>query len=144
MCVPPDEWLLRALPLAPEEPMSITGVLGAYQDNYPMLVISGQVRYETTVDSTGLPLRFLGEQEHDIVDTVRPLTKYAVMVKRPEDVRYEIEKAMHIALDGAARPLLGRCAPEHSKCRPRIRHPCALMYRKMLKPHGIVHASLRK
>lgn len=50
---------------------AITGVLGAYQDNYPMLVISGQVRYETTVDSTGLPLRFLGEQEHDIVDTVR-------------------------------------------------------------------------
>ena len=83
---------------------AITGVLGAYQDNYPMLVISGQVRYETTVDSTGLPLRFLGEQEHDIVNTVRPLTKYAVMVKRPEDVRYEIEKAMHIALEG-------RCGP---------------------------------
>lgn len=83
---------------------AITGVLGAYQDNYPMLVISGQVRYETTVDSTGLPLRFLGEQEHDIVNTVRPLTKYAVMVKRPEDVRYEIEKAIHIALEG-------RCGP---------------------------------
>lgn len=83
---------------------AITGVLGAYQDNYPMLVISGQVRYETTVDSTGLPLRFLGEQEHDIVNTVRPLTKYAVMVKRPEDVRYEIEKAIHIAMEGRRGP----------------------------------------
>lgn len=83
---------------------AITGVLGAYQDNYPMLVISGQVRYETTVDSTGLPLRFLGEQEHDIVNTVRPLTKYAVMVKRVEDVRYEIEKAMYIAQEGRRGP----------------------------------------
>lgn len=51
---------------------AITGVLGAYQDNYPMLIISGQVRYETTAMSTGLPLRFMGEQEHNIVDTVRP------------------------------------------------------------------------
>ena len=83
---------------------AITGVLGAYQDNYPMLILSGQVRYETTAASTGLPLRFLGEQEHDIVRTVRPLTKYAVMVKRPEDVRYEIEKAIFIAQEGRPGP----------------------------------------
>ena len=83
---------------------AITGVLGAYQDNYPMLVISGQVRYETTAVSTGLPLRFMGEQEHNIVDTVRPLTKYAVMITRVGDVRYEIEKAIHLALSGRRGP----------------------------------------
>ncbi len=84
---------------------AITGVLGAYQDNYPMLVISGQVRYETCADSTGLPLRFMGEQEHNIVDTVKPLTKYAVMVKNPEDILYEIEKAIWIAEDGRKGPV---------------------------------------
>ena len=83
---------------------AITGVLGAYQDNYPMIVVSGQVRYPTTVDSTGLPLRFIGEQEHDIVLTVKNLTKYAVMVKRPEDILYELEKAICIAKEGRPGP----------------------------------------
>jgi acetolactate synthase-1/2/3 large subunit len=83
---------------------AITGVLGAFQDNYPMLVISGQVRYPTCADSTGLSLRFMGEQEHNIVDTVKPLTKYAVMVKKPEDVLYEIEKALYLAEEGRKAP----------------------------------------
>lgn len=83
---------------------AITGVLGAYQDNYPMLIISGQVRYPTTAASTGLPLRFMGEQEHNIVDTVRPLTKYAVMVKDPLDIRFELEKAIYLANHGRRGP----------------------------------------
>jgi len=83
---------------------AITGVLGAYQDNYPMLVISGQVRYPTTVDSVGLNLRFLGEQEHDIVTTVQNLTKYAVMIKDPLKVLYELEKAYYLAKDGRPGP----------------------------------------
>lgn len=83
---------------------AITGVLGAFQDNYPMLVISGQVRYPTTADSTGLPLRFMGEQEHNIVDTVIPLTKYAVLIKDPKDIRYEMEKAIYLATHGRKGP----------------------------------------
>ena len=84
---------------------AITGVLGAFQDNYPMLVISGQVRYPTTVNSTGLPLRFLGEQEHDIVTTVKNLTKYAVMILKPTEILYELEKAIHIAIEGRPGPV---------------------------------------
>lgn len=83
---------------------AITGVLGAFQDNYPMLIISGQVRYETCVDSTGLPLRFMGEQEHDIVATVKNLTKYAVMVKKAEDIIFELEKAFYLANSGRKGP----------------------------------------
>lgn len=83
---------------------ALNGVLGSFQDNYPMIVISGQVRYETTADSTGLPLRFMGEQEHNIVDTVKPLTKYSVMVKDVKDIRYEVEKAIYIAKEGRKGP----------------------------------------
>ena len=83
---------------------ALNGVLGSFQDNYPMIVISGQVRYETTADSTGLPLRFMGEQEHNIVDTVKPLTKYSVMVKNVKDIRYEVEKAIYIAKEGRKGP----------------------------------------
>ncbi len=83
---------------------AITGVLGAFQDNYPILVISGQVRYPTTADSTGLPLRFMGEQEHNIVETVKCLTKYVSMVKNAYDVIYELEKAVYLANSGRKGP----------------------------------------
>lgn len=71
-----------------------------------MIVISGQVRYETTADSTGLPLRFMGEQEHNIVDTVKPLTKYSVMVKmlRTYDMRL---KRLFILLKKEEKVLVG-------------------------------------
>lgn len=83
---------------------AITGVLGAFQDNCPMLVISGQVRWPTTAASTGLPLRFMGEQEHNIVDTVRPLTKYVSLLRDPLQVRYEVEKAVYLARHGRPGP----------------------------------------
>ncbi len=84
---------------------AITGALGAFQDNYPMLIISGQVRKPTGVESTGLPLRFMGEQEHNIVDTVKPLTKYAKYVDEPITIACELEKAIFTALDGRRGPV---------------------------------------
>lgn len=83
---------------------AITGVLCAWQDNIPMLVISGQVRYNITVESTGLPLRQNGEQEHYIIDTVKSITKYAVMIKDPNMIRYHIEKALYYATHGRKGP----------------------------------------
>ena len=84
---------------------AITGVLGAFQDNYPMLVLSGQVRKPTGVESTGLSLRFMGEQEHNIVSTVKSLTKYVKYVENPEDIRYELQKASKIAMEGRRGPV---------------------------------------
>lgn len=84
---------------------TITGVLCAWQDNIPMVVISGQVRYDTTVESTGLQLRQFGEQEHYIIDTVRSMTKYAVMVTDPASVRYHVEKACYLAMQGRCGPV---------------------------------------
>ena len=54
---------------------AITGVYGAFVDSIPVLVISGQVKNETTVRYTGLPLRQLGDQELDIEPIVTPITK---------------------------------------------------------------------
>lgn len=83
---------------------ALTGVLCAYQDNIPMLVISGQVRYATTVESTGLPLRQFGEQEYTIVPTVKPMTKMAVMVKEPQKIVYFLQKALYTAMTGRRGP----------------------------------------
>jgi acetolactate synthase-1/2/3 large subunit len=83
---------------------ALTGVLCGYQDNIPMLIISGQVRYNTTVESTGLKLRQFGEQEYTIIESVRPMTKYATMVKDPYEIRYYLEKALYLATSGRKGP----------------------------------------
>jgi len=84
---------------------TLTGVLGQWLDSIPVLYLSGQVRYDTAVPSTGLPLRQLGDQEASIVDIVRPITKYAVMVTNPQLVRYHLDKAMHLAVSGRPGPV---------------------------------------
>jgi acetolactate synthase-1/2/3 large subunit len=84
---------------------TLTGVLGQWLDSIPVLYLSGQVRYDTAVPSTGLPLRQLGDQEANIVDIVRPITKYAVMVTDPQLIRYHLEKAMHLAVCGRPGPV---------------------------------------
>jgi acetolactate synthase-1/2/3 large subunit len=83
---------------------ALTGVLGAWHDSIPMLVISGQVRYDTTVRSTGLKLRQLGDQEFDIVQAAKHMTKYAVMVTDPNDIRYHLERALFLMKTGRPGP----------------------------------------
>jgi len=84
---------------------AITGVYGAWVDSIGMLVLSGQVKTETTVRSTGLPLRQYGDQELDIEELVRPITKYAVMVTDPQTIRYHLEKALYLATSGRPGPV---------------------------------------
>src|SRR5574344_2752874 len=79
---------------------AITGVLGGWLDSIPMFVISGQVKRETTVWSADVVLRQLGDQEYNIVDSVAPMTKYAVMVTEPKEIRYHLEKAWFLAMNG--------------------------------------------
>ena len=73
---------------------AITGVVGGWQDSIPMFVVSGQVKRETTTWSTDVELRQLGDQEFQIVDSVKNMTKYAVMITEPESIAYHLEKAL--------------------------------------------------
>ena len=84
---------------------AITGVFGGWVDSLGMVVISGQVKWETLVRSTSLPLRQLGDQEVDIVKIVAPITKYAVMVTDPSTIRYHLERAIHVARSGRPGPV---------------------------------------
>ena len=81
---------------------ALNGVHGAYTDSIGMVVISGQVKRETMVSSTNLPLRQLGDQEADIVSMVQGITKFATVLREPRDVRFVVEKALHLA--GSGRP----------------------------------------
>jgi acetolactate synthase I/II/III large subunit len=83
---------------------AITGVVGGWLDSIPMLVISGQVRYDTTARSTGLGIRAMGDQEFDICKAVESMTKYCEMVIDPLKIRYCLEKALFLALNGRQGP----------------------------------------
>lgn len=83
---------------------TLTGVIGAWQDSIPMIVLSGQVRYDISVKKSGLNLRYRGIQELDIVPMVEHCTNYAVMITDPMDAKYEVEKAIYMAMNGRRGP----------------------------------------
>lgn len=85
---------------------AITGVLGQWLDSIPGLYISGQVKQPTTIAACPeLNLRQLGDQEADIKSMVQSITKYCVTITDVKDVKYELDKAIYIALNGRPGPV---------------------------------------
>ncbi len=82
----------------------ITGVLDAWQDSVPILFISGNVnRAQMTAYHEGP--RKQGVQEADIIPLVEPITKYANVVGKPEDIVRELEYAIWTATHGRKGPV---------------------------------------
>jgi acetolactate synthase I/II/III large subunit len=87
---------------------ALTGLAGAWLDSTPVLFLSGQVKRPDRMfarDGTPLGMRQLGVQEIDIVSIVKPITKYAVTVLEPSSIRYHLEKAVYLALNGRPGPV---------------------------------------
>jgi len=82
---------------------TLTGVLGCWLDSIPSIFISGQVSLSQISEGTGC--RQIGDQEFDIVSTVKPMTKYATMVMDKNDILFELEKAYIIATSGRPGPV---------------------------------------
>ena len=99
-----DKPALLCVTTGPGGTNAITGVVGAWLDSIPMLVLSGQVRYDCTARSTGLGIRALGDQEFDICKAVESMTKYCEMVIEPTRIRYCLEKAVYLAKTGRPGP----------------------------------------
>jgi acetolactate synthase I/II/III large subunit len=84
---------------------ALNGVYGAYMDSLSMLVVSGQVKNETYLANYKIKLRQLGDQEVDIVSMAKPITKYAVTVKKPEEIMEIMDKAIYLLLNGRPGPV---------------------------------------
>lgn len=82
----------------------VTGIANAYFDSIPTIFFTGQV--DTYGMKENLPIRQRGFQETDVVSITESITKYAVCVKRPEDIKYCLEKAYYIATEGNPGPVL--------------------------------------
>ena len=84
----------------------LNGVFGQWTDSVPVLYVSGQVKFSTTIASCPeIPLRQLGDQEVDIINTVKPLVKYAKMVTEPNEIKYHLDRAIHEASTGRFGPV---------------------------------------
>jgi acetolactate synthase I/II/III large subunit len=84
---------------------AINGVFGAWTDSIPMLILSCQVKRETSMATYGLTnMRQLGDQEVDIIRMVRGITKYSVWVDDPLTIAYHLERAWHLAQTGRPGP----------------------------------------
>lgn len=85
---------------------ALTGVMGAWLDSVPMLIISGQIKRATMI--TACPdhkLRQLGDQEYNIVDAVKPMTKFAKTVMSVEEVPETLEYAWRLCQSGRPGPV---------------------------------------
>jgi acetolactate synthase I/II/III large subunit len=82
---------------------TLTGVCGAWIDSIPTIFLSGQVTSNTLINGTGL--RQFGIQESDIVSMVKSVTKYAVVLKDPNKVKYHLQKAIYLASSGRPGPV---------------------------------------
>ncbi len=85
---------------------ALNGLFGAWTDSAPILFVSGQVKYTTTMESCkDIPLRQLGDQEVDIISCVKPLCKYAVTVTDPKTIGYHLDRAVYEAMNGRRGPV---------------------------------------
>lgn len=84
---------------------TVTGVLSAYQDGLPVVFISGQNVLKETTYFTGHKLRTYGQQEANIIEIVKSITKYAVTVTDPRQIRQQLEQAIYLANEGKKGPV---------------------------------------
>lgn len=82
---------------------AVTGLAAAWLDSSACIFLSGQVKRADLLLGRGV--RSMGPQEVDIISVVSPLTKYAKTLLNPNDVRYELEKAVYLATTGRRGPV---------------------------------------
>lgn len=82
---------------------AITGVTAGWIDSTPMFVLSGQSKRADLVGEK--QVRQIGSQEVQIIDMVKPITKYAVQIMKPEEIRYHLERAYYECTNGRPGPV---------------------------------------
>jgi acetolactate synthase I/II/III large subunit len=82
---------------------ALSGIVAAWYDSVPLFVLSGQVRQDLIADYT--KIRQFGPQEGNVIEMAKPITKYAVSLRDPKRIRYEMERAWHEMISGRPGPV---------------------------------------
>ncbi len=80
-----------------------TGIACCWIDSVPSIFISGQVYLDQTIGKTGT--RQVGVQEIDIINMIKNTTKYSVMITKPEEIKFHLEKAYYLSMEGRPGPV---------------------------------------
>ena len=84
---------------------TVTAVLSAWQDSLPVIFISGQNFLNETTSYNKKNIRTYGQQEANIIEIIKPITKYSKMVTDPLQIKYELDKAFFFANDKIKGPV---------------------------------------
>lgn len=84
---------------------ALTGVACAWIESSPCLFLSGQAKRPDLIRRQPQPVRSMGQQEVDITAMAAPITKYAVTVMEPSEIRFHLEKALWLATHGRKGPV---------------------------------------
>lgn len=88
---------------------TLTSLLNAYEESAPVLFLSGNGRIDSQAKYInrikGIHIRKYGIQDFDVIEGVKHITKYAVAIEKIEDLPYELDKAIDIALSGRLGPV---------------------------------------
>lgn len=82
---------------------ALNGVFGCWTDSIPSFIISGQVSLNQTVRNTNV--RQYGDQEYQIIESAKTMTKYSTMITDKNKIRYHLEKAYHKSISGRPGPV---------------------------------------
>ncbi len=82
----------------------LQGIACSYYDSIPTISFSGAVTLEAMKDRK--KIRQAGFQQMDVVTMVKPFTKYAVLLKDPKKIKFELEKAIYLAVSGRPGPVV--------------------------------------
>lgn len=82
---------------------AVTGVIGAWIDSVPMIIISGQVESKDMILKSRT--RQIGIQEANIIDIIKPITKYSKVLTKNCNIEFELSKALRIATEERPGPV---------------------------------------
>lgn len=93
------------LTAGPGSTNAVPGLVEAWVDSAPVIIISGQVEKKYTSHNLRTKVRSFGTAEVNIVPVVQSLTKFAVMINDPNSIRFNLEKAFYLATSGRPGPV---------------------------------------
>ena len=82
---------------------AVTGISSAWIDSIPVVFVAGQAFLNQTIKKT--KKRQIGVQEINIIDIVKPITKFSIMITDPNSINYYLEKAYDICKSGRPGPV---------------------------------------
>ena len=81
---------------------TVTGVSSAWIDSIPVILFQGKFFKS---DHPKTKKRQIGVQEINIIDIVKPITKFSKMITDPNTIEYYLEKAYQISKSGRPGPV---------------------------------------